>query len=106
MDLIVHAHHVTLTNRINEIVQRRLHFALDRHEQYIMKAEVWLSNEGLHSGAHERCRVMVHVRNGPPVVVEETRENLPIAISKAADACERALRRQIERRRSQQRKAA
>lgn len=106
MDILVHSHRAPVTQRLRELVFRRLRYALDRHAQHIVRVQVWLSEVGLHNGAGERCRIVIACTHAGTIVVEETCENMPKAVSKAADSAERAVRRGVEKRRSSRRSRA
>ena len=106
MDILIHSSHVTVTPKLRQLVLRRVHFAMDRHADHIDRVQVWLSEEGMHSGEHQRCRLVVHTLPHGTVVVEKTCHIQEAAISRAAEDCERAVRRRIERRRSGRRRRA
>ncbi|MHC5068578.1 MAG: HPF/RaiA family ribosome-associated protein [Planctomycetota bacterium] len=106
MEILVHRHQATVTPELRELAIRRLHFALDRHASHIDRVQIWLSDEGSHSGSHDRCRIVIHAKPTGTVVVEETRSSLEAAISVAAEHAERALRRSVEKRRSRRVRAA
>jgi ribosomal subunit interface protein len=99
MDILIHSKHVRVTPHLRDLALRRLHQALDRHADHIDRVQAWLSDEGIHNGAHERCRLVVHTQHQGNIVVEETCRTQGAAITKAATDCERAVRRHVERRR-------
>lgn len=99
MDILIHSHHLELTTQLHGLVTHRVEHALQAHADHIDRIQVWLSEESTHRGYTERCRLMVHTLPTGMVVVEETCKTQGAAVTKAAADCERAVRRQIERRR-------
>jgi len=106
MDIIVHNHQAKVTQKLRRLVHYRVESALDRHRGHVDRVQVWLSDEGLHSGAHCRCRMVLHLQAGGNAIVEDTCESHGAAVTKAASALERSVRRQIEKKRSRKLRAA
>ncbi|MDA3961934.1 MAG: HPF/RaiA family ribosome-associated protein [Planctomycetota bacterium] len=106
MEILIHAPHITVTPRLRDLVHQRLMPTLDHHEDHIERVQVWLSEESAHSGERERCKMIIHTLNKEMLTVEETCKTQGAAITKAAAATERAVRRKVERLRNRRRKAA
>lgn len=100
MDILIHSNDLDVTPELRDLAAYRVEQALRGHADHVDRVQVWLSEEGNHNGERERCRMVVHTLPTGMVVVEETRRTQGQAITRAAADCERAVRRQVERRRS------
>ena len=98
MQIETHAQHIDLTKKVEELIERRLGFALDRFEDKLDRITVHLTDEnGPKGGVCKRCRMVVHTNAHGMVVVEDTEDAIEAAICKTADSLRRALRRRFEK---------
>lgn len=95
MQIQVQVHGFTLTDALDRHARRRLRFALDRFADPIEAVIVRLSSE--HGGRSSRCQLQVQLRRRPDVLVEETRDDLYVAIDRTADRAAEAVARRVER---------
>ena len=99
MQIAIHSSGLVLTESLRAYVYRRLQtslgWALSR------RLAVWLSDiNGPRGGRDKRCKIQVSLDNGKTVVIEDTEDDLYAAIDRAADRADRAVARQIARRRA------
>ena len=99
MHIAIQSHGLVLTDGLRAYVRRRLRtsvgWALTR------RLAVWLSDiNGLRGGRDKRCKIQISLDHGKTVVIENTEEDLYVAIDRAADRADRALARQLARRRA------
>ena len=99
MNIAIQSNGLVLTESLRAYVYRRLQtslgWALSR------RLAVWLSDiNGPRGGRDKRCKIQVSLDNGKTVVIEDTEDDLYAAIDRAADRADRAVARQIARRRA------
>lgn len=100
MRLSVIARGFVLTEALHEHVARRATFALARHAHTIKQVQVRLSDiNGPRGGEDKQCVFLVELVGSPPVVIRERDADAYVVIDRAADRVDRALARQIRRRR-------
>jgi ribosome-associated translation inhibitor RaiA len=85
-------------------LQRRLDFALGRLDHRVTRVEVYLADEGgQRAGTSQRCRILVHLKHLPEVLVEDHDANLNMLIDRAVNRAGQVVRRELERRHSRAR---
>lgn len=105
MRLDIQGTNVKPTPALSEHVHRRLGFALDRMAHRIRRAEVRVTDvSGPTGGPEQQCQVRISIEPRGEVVVAERDADLYAAVTRAARRVRRVLARQIQRRRSQQRR--
>jgi ribosome-associated translation inhibitor RaiA len=88
-------------------LQRRLDFALGRLDHRVVRVEVHLADEGgQRSGTSQRCRILVHLKHLPDVVVEDHDAHLIVLIDRVVNRAGQVVRRELERRHARARKNA
>ena len=96
-----------LTPSLREYVDDHLGAKLDKHARHIQSAKVrFYDVNGARGGVDKVCRVEVHLRDEPPLVVEEVEQDLRAAIDLAADRMEHLVVREIGRHRDGPRQRA
>lgn len=95
MQIHLQVHGFALTDALDQHTRRRLRFALDRFVDPIEAVIVRLTCA--HAGRSSRCQLQVQLRRRPDVLVEETRDDLYVAIDRAADRAAEAVARRVER---------
>ena len=104
MQIDIQARDYSLTNAMRDHAERRLHLALASSDDSIQRVVMRLSDiNGPRGGADQRCHVHVLLGGLPDVVVEDTEEDLYMAIDRAADRAGRAVQRKIGRRQARRR---
>ncbi|WEF32707.1 HPF/RaiA family ribosome-associated protein [Pseudoduganella chitinolytica] len=99
MQIEIQSNGLELTDSLRAYVKRRLQFALGW--ALARRLVVWLSDiNGPRGGRDKRCKIQVSLPNGrKSVLIEDTEENLYVAIDKAAERADHAVSRQLARRR-------
>ena len=98
MNIVTQARRIPLTRTLRTFVQERIGGALQEFAHAIAAIRVELRDRnGRRGGGDKRCRIQVLMVAGAPVLVQEERANVRLAIHRAASraACEvqSALRR-------------
>lgn len=98
MQIDIQSNGLVLNDSLRAYVQRRLQFSLGW--ALTRKLAVWLSDiNGPRGGRDKRCKIQVSLNNGKSVLIEDTEEDLYAAIDRAAERADRAVARQLARRR-------
>lgn len=84
-----------------ERIERRLCFALSRFADRIGRVTVRVADiNGPRGGVDKQCRIVVKLRPGGEVVIEDTASDLETAIDRGADRVQRAVVRALARTRA------
>jgi len=98
MEFEVRGRNLTLSDPLEELVERRFDFALGRFAGEIRRVDVKLNDlQGPRRGAEKQCRVEVTLRHGGSVRAEGSEEQLRDAIDMAAHRVRRQLGRRLDR---------
>ena len=82
------------TETTKDYICRRVHFALGRFVEAIRGVQVYLSDEnGPRGGEDKRCRVLVTLGQGEPLVVESRGENVSDVVDRSMQRASRAISR-------------
>jgi len=96
MQVAIQCRGFSLSNAIQEHVQKRLGFALSRGADRVRRAEVRLSDlNGPRGGIDKRCLIEVQLHGLPVVVVEDIQSDLYTAIDRAAGRAGRTVMRRL-----------
>jgi len=105
MQIKIQARSFSLTNSLQNHVQRRLRFALASGVSHIQRVMVRLSDiNGPRGGSDKRCHILVTLEGMPDVVIEETESDVYTAIGRAAGRASRAVARRLRRRQALRRR--
>lgn len=97
----IHANGFLLTDALRTFTEHRIATALGWASQHMHKLAVSLSDiNGPRGGVDKRCRIQVQLGAGREVIIEDTEDDLYAAINRAAERADRAIVRQIQRKRS------
>ena len=100
MRIDLRTHGVSLSERQQEILHRRLHFALGRFADRIGRIGVWLTDEnGPRGGSEHRCLLEVDLRPGSTVHAEAQGVDVQTAVASAGRRASRRVRDELARRR-------
>ena len=99
--------HLTITDRSGsltaaqqDLIQRRVHFALSRFDTRLRRVVVVICDEnGPRGELDTTCVITARLQRLGEVIVSETSEDTSVSISRAAERIGRAVQRRIERRR-------
>ena len=101
MNIEIQARRVPLSRALRNYTERRIRFALARFDERITRVSLWLSDvNGPKGGNVKNCQLQIVMTGKPDVVIEETRENLYVAINRAIDRAGQTVVRKLDRQRS------
>lgn len=100
MQLQIHRQNIRLDQGQFEEIERRMMFALDQFDSWVVDATVYVEDvNGNKGGIDKSCRVLVNLRSGKTIKVEDIDAELMAAVARAADRLSNAVGREIERKR-------
>lgn len=100
MELRVLTRRVNLDEATHELVQRRISFAVDQFNGWINSVEVVLEDvNGPRGGVDKECRVLVSLKGGKLIKIEDRDADLVTVINRAADRLSQVVGRELEKRR-------
>jgi len=99
MQTIIHSQGFSVTDPIKVHLSRRLSLAIGQFDRNITKVNVFLKdiNGAGKGGEDKNVLVEIHLRAQAPLVVEETSNDLYMAISIAARKARRAIKRTMHK---------
>lgn len=98
MELAVRGHNLFLSEQLEDLVRRRLDFALGRYASRIRRVDVKFDDvNGPRGGVDKRCQVDVTLQRGGQVRAQNMALSLRDAIDGAAHRVGRRLSRQLAR---------
>jgi ribosome-associated translation inhibitor RaiA len=101
VDVVIRSRGFTLTAALRDYAERRLQFALDRHQDRIARAVVVLEDlNGPRGGDDKACRVELRLRSGRRVRTTVVDADAYVAVAAAADRAAHALGRALARERA------
>ncbi len=100
MELQVQARQFHLSEELREHVERRINFALGQFDRRVSRVAVSLSDvNGPKGGVDKQCQILVHLRRGNPVKIQDVDVDFGAVVNRAADRAGRAVARRVQRRR-------
>ena len=104
MQIDIQARNFSLTAALLGHVKRRLRFALSTKDDHIQRVVIRLSDiNGPRGGEDKCCHIQVVLPHLPDVIIEDTEEDMYIAIDRAADRAGRTVGRRLARHRDRDR---
>lgn len=98
MHIDIQSNGLVLTESLRAYVTRRLRSSIGW--AMTRRLAVWLSDiNGPRGGNDKRCKIQVSLNNGKSILIEDTEPDMYAAIDRAAERADRALARQLARRR-------
>lgn len=99
MLLKIHARDFELSNALDEYTQSQLRLNLNRFQQQILRADVYLSDvNGPRGGEDKLCKVVVKMASASdPIVTRELAEDMYQAIKLCGHRLKKAVSRSIKR---------
>ena len=100
MRMTIQANGFAITGALRAYIEQRLATALGWARDHMHKLIVSVSDvNGPRGGVDKRCKIQVQLGGKRDVIIEDTEADLYAAIDRAADRADRALVRQVGRRR-------
>ncbi|MBN2581194.1 MAG: HPF/RaiA family ribosome-associated protein [Pirellulales bacterium] len=100
MQLEIHGQHLRVGDQIQEHIQRQMDFALGQFESWISGVAVHLEDvNGPRGGVDKCCRVLVGIKHGKTIKVEDIDVDFTVAINRVADRLRQVVGREVEKRR-------
>lgn len=99
MNITIHAQGFELTEALRQHTMRRLDFS-QRWARDVQQIQVRLSDiNGPKGGSDKRCQVQISLANEGDVIIENTEDDLYVAIDLASARSKRTITKRLERRR-------
>jgi putative sigma-54 modulation protein len=100
MEFEIRTQNMNVNEEIQSHVERKMGFALDQFDTWITHVAVHLEDiNGPRRGVDKHCRVLVNLKGGKTIKVEDTDTDMISAISRSADRLGQAVSREVDRRR-------
>jgi ribosomal subunit interface protein len=106
MQIDIQTQGFTLTDALQDYVERRLQSVIGSRDQRVLRTQVRLSDiNGPRGGIDKRCQLIIEIAGDRDVVVRDTSGNMYAAIDNAAGRIKRSLGRRLTRLRRSKRLA-
>jgi putative sigma-54 modulation protein len=100
MELEICGQNIGINEEIQTHVERKVHFALDQFNSWITHTLVYLEDvNGPRRGIDKQCRMLVSLKGGKTIKVEDIDVDMISAINRAADRLGQVVGREVDRRR-------
>jgi putative sigma-54 modulation protein len=100
MELEISAQKFRVSDRLQEHIERQLNFALGQFESWISGTAVHLEDvNGPKGGIDKQCRILVNLKGGKTLKVEDIDADFTIAVNRAADRLGQVVSREVDKRR-------
>jgi ribosome-associated translation inhibitor RaiA len=101
MQIDIRRHGTEIDEATRDHLERRLDFALGRLDHRVARVQVQLSDEHSQRGGRAlRCRILVHLRHLPDVLVEDSGPEWIALIDQTVNRAGQVARRELDRRHS------
>jgi putative sigma-54 modulation protein len=100
MELEIRGQNLHVSDRLHEQVERQMSFALGQFESWISGTTVQLEDvNGPKGGIDKQCRVLVNIKGGKTLKIEDVDTDITIAVNRAADRVGQVVSREVDKRR-------
>ncbi len=100
MEVEIRSQKMHVDDEIQSHVERRIEFALKQFNSWITRVQVHLEDvNGPRRGIDKQCRILVSIKGGKTIKIEDLDADLVAAVNRAADRLGQAVSREIDRRR-------
>ena len=105
MRIEIQARKLSLSRKLRRQTETRIRAALTRFDERILRVSLWLSDvNGPKGGSDKNCQLQIVMPGKPDVVIDETRDNLYLAINRAIERAGQTVVRKLDRRRARARR--
>ena len=102
MNIVIQAQGFELTDALRAHTLRRLQFSLHSAGRDVTQIQVRLSDiNGPKGGLDKRCHLLIRLSNDADLSIEDTEDDMYVAIDRAIERCKRTMTRLLERKRAQ-----
>ena len=106
MNIEIQARDFSLSEALDDYINRRIHFVVSSRFEQIRRIRVRLSDiNGPRGGIDKRCQIQISLPQLHDIVIEDTEADLYIAIDRATDRAGRTLDRKLKRQHGKNRRA-
>jgi putative sigma-54 modulation protein len=100
MELEIRSQNMHVDEPTTTHVERKMNFALEQFNSWITRVAVHLEDvNGPRRGVDKQCRILVNLKGGKTIKVEDLDVDLISAVNRAADRVGQVVSREIDRRR-------
>lgn len=100
MELRIQTRRVNLDEATRELIERRFGFALDQFNGWVSSVDVTIEDvNGPRGGVDKQCRILVSLRGGKHIKIEDIDADLVSVINRVADRVSQVVARELERKR-------
>jgi ribosomal subunit interface protein len=100
MELEIRGQNIRIGDRLHEQVERQMNFALGQFDTWISGVTVHLEDiNGPKGGVDKQCRVLVNLKGGKTLKIEDVDTDITVAVNRAADRLGHVISREIDKRR-------
>jgi putative sigma-54 modulation protein len=100
MEVEIRSQNLHLDEETESHVERRMNFALEQFNSWITRVQVHLEDvNGSRRGVDKQCRILVNIKGGKTIKVEDLDADMIAAVNRAADRLGQVVSREIDRRR-------
>jgi putative sigma-54 modulation protein len=103
MEVEIRSQNLHVNEEIETHVERRMNFALEQFNSWITHVLVHLEDvNGPRRGVDKQCRILVNIKGGKTIKVEDADTDMISAVNRAADRVGQVVSREVDRRREKQ----
>lgn len=107
MELHIQTRKVNLDDATRDLIQRRINFALDQFDGWVSHVDLTLEDvNGPRGGVDKVCRILVSLRGGKFVKIEDQDADLISVINRASDRLSQVVARELEKKKKQRKGTA
>jgi putative sigma-54 modulation protein len=100
MELEIRGQNLRVGDQLHEQVERQMNFALGQFKTWISGVSVQLEDvNGPKGGVDKRCRVLVSMKGGKTLKIEDLDADITTAVNRAADRVGQVVSREVDKRR-------
>ena len=100
MEVEIRSQNLHLDEETQSHVERRMNFALEQFNSWITRVQVHLEDvNGPRRGVDKQCRILVNIKGGKTIKVEDLDVDMIAAVNRAADRLGQVVSREVHRRR-------
>jgi putative sigma-54 modulation protein len=100
MELEIRGQNFRVGDQLYEHIERQLNFALGQFESWISGVTVQLEDvNGPKGGVDKQCRILVNLKGGKTLKIEDLDADFTPAVNRAADRMGQVVGREIDKRR-------